>query len=520
MLSAKNESATPRWAGLLSCNITDAKGIKTAFLLCCVASLLARGQTVFQPLYAIDTYMFMHGETVSSIYQTFLSQGRFGLAAIFWIREKIGYLGMDVAVSSAAFSIVLFSATAILLAYTIFPAPRFSTVVVFSLLVTLHPFGTEFFHFSEATFAIALAFFCGSAGLFLALRSSSSLLQIGVSTLLLVASLSIYQSAISCVISAWIMAVVARIHASPRPQFRVLKRSLSVSLAVIVASLVSYVVLLRLLKFTFGVASDARMDLSALTTSSGILLKLDSLANALGKFFSPSAGLVSTFASILLLLLVAAALVTFGAQTAARRGVWTGLTVILLSCCAIVAAIFPQLAGQIVWLVPRIIWPAIVPTAAIIAMGWGCLPVQRLTTSVVSVVLVLLSIVYIGSSNRILFDQRRLNLFDANEANRIVARLELRADFKTVKHLAVVGGSWGRTTALPTTSGDMNVSALSVAWAKLGLFQEATGYHFSEPTSNQAQIAATYCTSANPWPAENSITIVDALAIVCLPKPG
>ena len=102
------------------------------------------------------------------------------------------------------------------------------------------------------------------------------------------------------------------------------------------------------------------------------------------------------------------------------------------------------------------------------------------------------------------------------EANRILARFEMSPDYPNMESLAIVGGSWAYPVRLPTTVGDMNVSVRAVSWSKLGLFDEATGYHFASPTPDQFAAAETYCSEAMPWPSPNSTAIVGSLGIVCL----
>jgi hypothetical protein len=132
--------------------------------------------------------------------------------------------------------------------------------------------------------------------------------------------------------------------------------------------------------------------------------------------------------------------------------------------------------------------------------------------------LLILCLVYVGGSNRIVFDQRRINLWDINEANRIIARLEPQNGFSNITTMAMVGDDWRRMAALPTTTGDMNVSAFYARLAQLGVIQEATGYHFYVPTEEQRFTAKEYCRSAETWPAEGSAVVLGSVAVVCLPN--
>ncbi|WP_424702291.1 hypothetical protein, partial [Escherichia coli] len=118
----------------------------------------------------------------------------------------------------------------------------------------------------------------------------------------------------------------------------------------------------------------------------------------------------------------------------------------------------------------------------------------------------------------ILFDQRRMNLWDHQEANRIIARLEADPAFGKVAALAVVGRRKAHPLVLSTSSVDMNTSGLGSPWSKLGLFEQATGYSFASPTDAQWQTAIDYCSHATAWPLPGSVGVIDDLAVVCLPQ--
>ena len=86
------------------------------------------------------------------------------------------------------------------------------------------------------------------------------------------------------------------------------------------------------------------------------------------------------------------------------------------------------------WLVPRVIVGISIFSAGTIMLGWRVrdYPWSVVPDSVhglLGVGVILLSIAYVGASNRILADQRRVNLLDAQKANRIVARWEGQPGF-------------------------------------------------------------------------------------------
>jgi glucosyltransferase GtrII-like protein len=487
---------------------------KSVFLVGCLASVVAHGEVIFQPLYSIDSY---YAQYISWPYSAILSQGRFGEVALRWILDVVGYFGLGVAVSAAMVSVALFSAGAILFALSIFEASQKSGVLIFVALVVLHPFGTEFFHFDEATLLFAIAFFTGSAGVYLALRGTSVWCHSIAATSLMVLQLSIYQSFISCISATCIMAMVSKLVSNEiRTVKDILYSAPTRALCVTAGSVGVYGLLLLFIRILFGIPVDGRMDLSALLTPAGLLSKFSSLNVALDSFFWPTAGLLSKFGSILLALLIMSSVGLVLLKTARAGRIIHAVVATVLMCGGVIGSLFPQLAGQIVWLVPRVLWPAIVPVSAILSLGWICLPVRARPLAVLS--LLILCLAFVGGSNRIIFDQRRVNLWDVNQANRMIARLEPQSGFTRITTMAMVGGDWRRTAALPTATGDMNISAFSARLAQLGVIQEATGYRFYVPTEEQSLAANEYCRSAETWPAEGSAVVIGSVAVVCLTK--
>lgn len=108
----------------------------------------------------------------------------------------------------------------------------------------------------------------------------------------------------------------------------------------------------------------------------------------------------------------------------------------------------------------------------------------------------------------------RLNEIEMNMANRIVARMETFEEFSANATLVILGvpatGSIGSTGI-----GDYNVPA-SVSFSKVLMFNEATGYTFTSPTSEQYEIAYSYIEEMNTWPKDKSVLYKDGMFIVRL----
>jgi len=180
---------------------------------------------------------------------------------------------------------------AILFARSMFEVSQKSATLIFVVLVVLHPFGTEFFHFGEATLVISIAFFIGSTGVYLALRGTSVRCHSIAATSLIVLQLSIYQSIISCILATCIMAMVSKLASDEiRTVKDILNSAPTRALCVTAGSIGVYGLLLLFIGVLFGIPMDGRMDLSALLTPAGLHSKFSALNVAFDSFFLAEAG--------------------------------------------------------------------------------------------------------------------------------------------------------------------------------------------------------------------------------------
>ncbi len=112
----------------------------------------------------------------------------------------------------------------------------------------------------------------------------------------------------------------------------------------------------------------------------------------------------------------------------------------------------------------------------------------------------------------------RLNERDEAQANRIVTRLEMLPNFKSLRGIAIDGGLSGYPVPVTTDIHDMNVSAFSKSWSKLPLLIEASGYDFQPAPPSIQAAAAAYCSEVPKWPASQSVSTIESYGVVCLPK--
>ncbi len=501
---------------LLGMSRDDIKRLRVTFALAICAGIVARGAIIFNPFYSIDGYGESYAQSYSIYYKLALSQGRYGFLVLMWLRDAIGCIGIETANCSLILSTIVLSAAAVLFSLVIYRRISAFGVLIFVAIFSLHPFMTELFHFSSGTLNLTIPIFLAAAGLAVIASNPTNWLRVGAGIMLNVTALSIYQTAGAYAIVAALLAIVAaitdldqrheRVRIIHTPEVRIL--------LAILASVALYLVSIYIVSIFTGVKNDGRTDLLGLLD---IGLKFKVLTMAVAKGLWPQAGVIPHPISVLLIILIGMSVGIITWPLLIRGEMQRAFFCIVVIATALCGSVgLTSVGTTAIWLVPRMLSPVAVFAAGMVMLGWRLAPTGLKKPMALAVLILVVG--YVGSSNRIIFDQRRTNLWDFQEANRIVARLETHSQFRTARKIAIVGGAWCRSSPLSTTWGDMNVSALSVPWAKLGLIEQATGYRFSAPEAADTKTAEDYCSSAPFWPADRAVSIIGDVAVVCLPK--
>ena len=108
----------------------------------------------------------------------------------------------------------------------------------------------------------------------------------------------------------------------------------------------------------------------------------------------------------------------------------------------------------------------------------------------------------------------RLNETEANMINRIVYRMEEYEGFTGYEPLVVLG-SPQLSNVIDKSLGNFGEPA-SVSFAKVYLFNEISGYSFSNPSSEQVQQGMQMMNTMSTWPGETSVQYVDGMFVVRL----
>lgn len=486
------------------------------FVLIVFLGVLSRGQTIFFPFLSIDTYEVAAAGDPSVKYQTLIQQGRFGLMALWWLRGELGIWGPAANSFSLVLSVPVLTLSGLIFAFAISRSMTVTAATILAAVYCLHPYLTEIYYFSDAAFNIFFAMLLSAIGLLFALQEDRQPAAWGIGVISIAVSISIYQLVVAHLGTAWLLSVVARSLRESDDEFSIIRRYQRQirALAIMAVALALYLLMASLVARYTGWELDGRNGFSGLLD---IRTKADAIRQALSLGYYPSAQLVPKLATNLLLIILPISATCLVLKAWLRRGFWISGAVFLCLVVAFVWSASASAAGNIIWIVPRVVSPASLFVGGVLALAMQelNLTVRRVLLALVAVIL----ICYIGASNAILYDQRRINLWDAQQANRIVSRLELQPRFAEMNKVAFVGGQWWRTTPLPTAIGDMNVSALAVGWAKVQLISQATGYRYPSLTETEQAAAERKCQDRPVWPDINSVFIDGDTGIVCLTRP-
>jgi hypothetical protein len=418
--------------------------------------------------------------------------------------------------ASMCLSIPLFIISGFIFATAIIDDIRQQEAFAFAALFTLHPFATEYFYYGEVTFATVLAVFFAALAVWSAYRAPPSWLWRSASIGAVVLALGTYQVVIGHIAAGGLLVLVADLcvcdNASKSGLSILLSRFLR-STAVLVAGFAVYVMCLISTKYLFPAVASGR---AFRASSPDLSQKLHTVGAAMQFCLLPPQGIIPTTTSILAVLALVLTIVLLLRMTVQRRGHIAALVAALAVVVAMACAAAAPLIGDVAWLVPRLLSPIALCVAALGVIGFRS-AFAKLNLCLVAAFAIIIA-GYVGADASILFDQRRMNLWDHQEANRIIARLEADPAFGEVTSLAVVGRRKAHPLALGTSSVDMNTSGLGSPWSKLGLFEQATGYRFASPTDAQWQAAIDYCGHGTAWPLPGSVGLIHEVAVVCLPQ--
>jgi len=495
--SGRNEQEMTWWSPLSSIEVRVA-------VITLIASLIARWHA-FAPAYSIDDYGLMTGGD-SGLLSGAIAQGR---SLVFFLRAALTSLGALPPHSFVLGSVIMH---ATLVGIALFCCRlwgiehRFSIAAAASLLFILHPYQAEIFTFKTAVFFVALALALAFAAL---AAAASRGWRFGAGVLAFTAALMLYQAVLNYAAVALLFGALIYFARGEAAWF--FRNVAARQITLIAVAVVLYFAATAAIAAAAAVGMNERTELLGIA---GIGTRLGLAGEQLWRMFTQPEPIMPRVPK--LLLVFATAVAAAGAIAASRHRGRTagaiGLAVLVgVPLCLGVVLVLKQW-----WPVPRVFAHTGLMWAGMFALcAASAAPVfRRIALGIAAVVV----FSFIGTNNHVFSDQLRMQMRDVSKTNRILGRVEMLPDFRSLQGIVVHGGYWTYALPLATQQGDMNVSLLYPAWTKRALVNEVSGYNFQPAPDAVAGKAAAWCTAERKWPAPEAVTAIEKFAVVCLPE--
>jgi hypothetical protein len=491
------------------------KRLRRVLLFTLALAALAKGGA-YLPGYSIDDYRLI---LVEPAIGSSLGQGRFGEALTLSVFHHVG---IEPEYSQVLF-VTLAIASSALLGSLI---ARFWGVgaagwlaVAVAAMTAIHPYTVEIVTFRAA---IGTAVLTTTLAATLLIPRRPSRRSVIVGSLLFAAGVSIYQAIVNTVGMIVVMGLaltLLRGLAGGRGWRRTLasasaKRCLAL-LACAAAGTVIYGlaggVARWLSPFRFGGRAALIAPAAWQDRFHGVLDVLERRLLGPNPLSSPAGRAV-------LVLLLAATLATVAWRAwpfRAQRVAMAGACLILL-LVGLVSTVGVVLLTKEFWTPPRVMAQSGIFWAGCLAICFVGMPRARWLAAGVAAIALL---AFLGTCNRVLHEQWRLNMRDLAKANRLVARMESLPGFAGVRTVVFDRPQWFYPARIATTDHDLNISAFGPEWSQAMILKEVSGYELASAADEAAhQTALQHCATATPWPGATAVAIQGELAIVCAPR--
>lgn len=475
-------------------------------LMALVLALIARFQALL-PGYSIDDYMFVNQGLPPWFDPSAAANGRAMSYVLFAALARLDAAPPRAAVLFIVLLTVVLIGVGIAACRLWRLSDNFAASLIVVCFVVLHPYQAEMFTFRTASMIVAIPLAMSFGAILICPQSKPRWL---VAVLCLASAISIYQTVLNYAAMVVLFRIAFQLGRQGRPPAEWF-RHLRSQLALIAAAAGVYLVFTAVVIRMSGVALGSRTA----------ILGPSEIGNRISVFASSAFRMLAltepVFPSATKAILVLTFVVGFVAMLL-RRQLDTPRHAVVLVMTALAGA--PLCFGLMLvlreWYAPpRILSQTSLYCAGMMAMLYSYS--GRRTRRMIAGGCALVFLSFIGINDQIFADQLRVNLRDFAEANRIVQRIESLPDFREIRSVAIAGGRWGYASPIRTVQNDMNISALFAEWAKIGVLNEASGYAFGEAAPDMKAKALEYCRSSPKWPAGESITRIDSVAVVCLP---
>jgi hypothetical protein len=394
-------------------------------------------------------------------------------------------------------------------------------------IIVAHPYLTEIFTFRIALPYYSVALIFSIIALEMVTRGASTWGTRALALLATLAMLFTYQIFLNyfavAIIFAFIYGQVIHNKNGQTLLTNNVYRERAITLVIIsIISAIAFIITVRMAKI-MGLANTAGR--TNFVTFDEIPQRIEQISSALVKIYWSAEPVFSGWLKILVTLMLIVSIVMIFWHLFTEKNKENSISNLFFTFFSFLLLI-PVSLGVIIafndwWPVPRVISHVAIIIGLIFLLADSCIQSSsnHFLKSTIFLFRMIVLIGFVLLSNQILADQQRINQWDKMMANRIISRLEMHPNFGNIKFVHVSGGSWGYPAKLRTPQGDMNISVLSVPYAKAALLSEVSGYDFKWAIqAKDVAIGEAYCEARKPWPHPESVTIDGDLAIICLKK--
>jgi len=278
-------------------------------------------------------------------------------------------------------------------------------------------------------------------------------------------------------------------------------------MALVAVSLVSYIVLAKLVVAAVGVSSESRTELLA---PSDLVWRTRQTARAVVALLRHDSLIPKGLAAAQIGLL--AAVIALASWRCRRQHIGVLPTTIALLSLALLAVIGILAILQSFAPMPRSLlglgffWSgSLALLATLLGPRWNVVVVG---------ICIALTLRYVGLDHRVAADQRRLNGRELAMAGKILGRIELMPGYAALRTIVPVNHPRVHSD-IGSAAGDATVSAFFAPWSQAAVFAESSGQSFAVPTAADREIADGRCASSTKWPSQGSVAFVGDVGIVC-----
>ncbi|QRY80306.1 glucosyltransferase domain-containing protein [Pseudomonas sp. PDNC002] len=478
-----------------------------AVVLCC---LLASKGLALLPGYMLDDYL--HSDTFSGRQLAYLSQGRFTEAALATLSNALGLRWTEIYLFNLALSFVAYAWLIGRFVSALVPEGRaFAAQLLGGALIAVHPFFTELLAFRNAD--VNTLCFVGLLCLFLQAwlgidaRAALALQwrrQV-VAAVALTLSIGAYQAALPLAGCVVMLIVFRRSLDGPASGFIARYAGQWRTLLPLVGATLLYALVNGAIRMLLPNATgDARGKIAG---AQELAQRLPQVVDLLAELLYRGSSFQSAALSVTILLMLVFCVLRMRHLGPTAPCVAAAMFLGLLLACVLPLA----LAGQW-WPVYRALPGVAFLVGGLVTLGLGAKerPPLALLLGVAVVVWGLA-----GQSNRILFDQWRLNRWDMNLAAQLLLDLEKSYGQVFPQAVSLVPPPVSiHQTPLLSAMKDHGVSGLQLTKYQSGLFREATGRSIRVVPPDTT--AVLYCQASPRWPAAEAVTLRGEVIYVCL----